>query len=222
MVHPSAEDYLPARMSLAALRQAAAHCQGCELYKHATQTVFGAGNRRPELVLVGEVPGDEEDKEGKPFVGPAGRLLDRALAKAEIARKSVYLTKVVKHFRWYAGGKRRLHKKPTTRQIQACKPWLQAEVLVLEPPVIVCLGATAAQTILGKQFRITRDRGKLQRPPEDLGHVMGITATYHPSAVLRAPDPADREQKFEELVDDLRAAYRYARDGHKELSAASR
>lgn len=198
----SATEFLPKRLSLKSLREAAESCRGCDLYKHATQTVLGEGPRRARLILVGETPGDEEDRQGHPFVGPAGRLLDGALEEAGVARDDVYVTNVVKHFRWEPRGKRRLHKKPSARQIEACKPWLQAEILVIEPPVIVCLGATAAQALLGRDFRITRQRGeffKTDFAPE-------VMATHHPSAVLRAPDEADRRKKRRELVDDLRLA----------------
>src|SRR5688500_9996705 len=148
----SAEEFLPDRMSLKSLRDAAAGCRGCDLYKDATQTVFGHGPKRATLMLVGETPGDEEDLAGRPFVGPAGRLLDETLAEAGVDRREVYVTNAVKHFRWEPRGQRRLHKKPTTRQIEACRPWLQAEILVVKPPTIICLGATAAQALLGREF----------------------------------------------------------------------
>jgi uracil-DNA glycosylase len=198
----SAEPFLPSRLNLKSLRDAAAHCQGCDLYKTATQTVFGEGPRRAPLILLGEVPGDEEDREGRPFVGPAGRLLDEALEEASLARDEVYVTNAVKHFRWEPRGKRRLHKKPTMRQIDACRPWLHAEILVVKPLVIMCLGATAAQVMLGRDFRITKHRGKFFASED----VAWITATYHPSAILRAPDKDDREQKRAEFVQDLHHA----------------
>jgi uracil-DNA glycosylase len=198
----SAEEYLPARMNLKALREAAEHCRGCELYKHATQTVFGEGRRNASLILLGEIPGDEEDKQGHPFVGPAGRLLDEAIDEAGISREDVYVTNAVKHFRWEPRGKRRLHKKPAARHIEACRPWLQAEILVIEPKGIVCLGATAAQTMLGRNFRITRDRGKFFKSDS----AAWLVATYHPSAILRAPDREDRHRIRAELVDDLHHA----------------
>lgn len=197
----TAEPFLPTRLNLAALRDAAAKCRGCELYKDATQTVFGAGPRHAKLILLGETPGDEEDRAGHPFVGPAGRLLDEALYEVGLDRSEVYVTNAVKHFRWEPRGKRRLHKKPTSRQIEACSPWLQAEILVIKPPLIVCLGSTAAQSLLGRDFRITRQRGKFFNT--DLAAVM---ATYHPSAILRAPDKADRERKRTEFIQDLRQA----------------
>jgi DNA polymerase len=198
----SAEPFLPPRLNLKSLRDAAEHCQGCDLYKNATQTVFGEGPRRAPLILIGEVPGDEEDREGRPFVGPAGRLLDEALEEVGLSRDEVYVTNAVKHFRWEPRGKRRLHKKPTMRQIEACKPWLHAEILVVKPDVIVCLGATAAQAMLGRDFRITKHRGNFFKSDE----VAWITATYHPSAILRAPDKEDRDQKRAEFVEDLQHA----------------
>jgi uracil-DNA glycosylase len=198
----SAADFLPTRLNLSALREAAAHCQGCDLYKNATQTVFGEGPKRAHLILLGEVPGDEEDKQGKPFVGPAGRLLDDSLEQAGIPRDDVYVTNAVKHFRWEPRGKRRLHKKPTGRQIEACKPWLHAEILVVKPEVIVCMGATAAQTMLGRDFRLTKHRGEFFRSEE----TAWITATYHPSAILRAPEKADRDRMREEFIEDLHHA----------------
>jgi uracil-DNA glycosylase family protein len=194
----SAQDFLPAQLNLTALRKAAATCRGCDLYKNATQTVFGEGPRRARIILLGEVPGDEEDKRGEPFVGPSGRLLDNSLQEAKIARDDVYVTNAVKHFRWEPRGKRRLHKKPTSRQIEACRPWLQAEILVIKPAVIVCLGATAAQTMLGRDFRLTKHRGEFFR-----GEDSWLTATYHPSAILRAPDKSARDRMRDEFVDDL-------------------
>jgi uracil-DNA glycosylase len=200
----TAAEFLPDRLNLAALRRAAVHCEGCELYQNATQTVFGEGPRRARIMLVGETPGDREDVEGHPFVGPAGVLLDQALADAGLVRDDVYVTNVVKHFRWEPRGKRRLHKKPGAGHIEACKPWLQAEILVVNPAVIVCLGATAAQALLGHTFRITRQRGKLIKNTGG----PSFLATYHPSAVLRSPDEADRRRMRKEFTDDLRIAAR--------------
>src|SRR5262245_52246508 len=157
----SAGDYLPERLELASLREAATHCQGCDLWRTATQTVFGEGAQRSELMLVGEQPGDREDREGRPFVGPAGRLLDDALEEAGIDRTRAYLTNVVKHFKWQARGKRRIHAKPAWSEIAACRPWLDAELTVVQPHVLVCLGATAAQALLGRTFRVTRERGRV-------------------------------------------------------------
>ncbi len=165
----TAESFLPARLSLKSLREAAAHCEGCELYRSATQTVFGEGSLNASIILLGEVPGDEEDKQGHPFVGPAGRLLDDALEEAGLDRDEVYVTNAVKHFRWEPRGKRRLHKKPTARQIAACRPWLHAEILVVKPQVIVCLGATAAQAMLGPSFRITKQLGSFSTVMRTLG-----------------------------------------------------
>lgn len=196
----SALEFLPAERNLTALREAASVCRGCELYKHATQTVFGAGSRRSPIMLVGEIPGDEEDRQGRPFVGPAGRLLRDAMEEAGIDPSDVYLTNAVKHFRWIPRGKRRLHQKPSVRQIKACKPWLEAEIETVNPQVIVCLGATAAQSLLGSQFRLTRHRGTFF----ENGTAASVLATYHPSAILRSPDKADRRRKRRDLVDDLR------------------
>jgi uracil-DNA glycosylase len=196
----SAAEFLPPRLSLAGLRQAAAHCKGCELYVNATQTVFGEGLRSARLLLVGETPGDKEDLQGKPFVGPAGQLLDDAIVDAGLARNEVYITNAVKHFRWEPRGKRRLHKKPSSRQIHACRPWLEAEIAVVKPQVIVCLGATAAQSLLGTDFRISWQRGEFLVSPWS----NWTLATHHPSAVLRAPDKGDRVRKRGELVHDLR------------------
>jgi DNA polymerase len=190
------------RMNLKALREAVQHCKGCDLYKHATQAVFGEGPRRASLILLGEVPGDREDIEGHPFVGPAGRLLDESLDEAGIDRDDVFVTNAVKHFRWEPRGKRRLHKKPSWRQIEACRPWLQAEILVVKPQGIVCLGATAAQSMMGREFRITRERGKFFKS-DDAAWLM---ATYHPSAVLRAPAKEDRDRLRAEFIEDLQHA----------------
>ena len=215
MAYPTAEEFLPLRLNLTSLRRAAVDCQGCDLYKTATQTVFGEGARRARLMLVGEVPGDEEDKAGHPFVGPAGRLLDAALEEAGVNRDSVYVTNAVKHFRWEPRGKRRLHKKPNRGQIEACKPWLHAEILVVKPRVIVCLGATAAQSLLGHQFRITRQRGEFFKSASGTNGAAAIMATHHPSSILRSPDKADRDRKREELVDDLRRAMERMRVANK-------
>ena len=199
----SAAPFLPPRLSLKSLREAAGHCQGCELYKNATQTVFGEGSRKAAVVLLGEVPGDEEDRQGHPFVGPAGRLLDDALDEAGLSQ-SMTLTSPTPSstFAGSPAASARLHKKPTTRQIEACRPWLQAEILVVKPQVIVCLGATAAQSMLGNDFRITKQCGKFFASEQ----AAWIMATYHPSAILRAPDKQDREQKRFELVQDLQRA----------------
>jgi DNA polymerase len=198
----SAADFLPSRRTLPALRKAAADCQACELYKAATQTVFGEGSSQASIILVGEIPGDQEDLQGKPFVGPAGRLLDEMLDDAGIARRDTYVTNAVKHFRWEPRGKRRLHKKPAAGHIEACKPWLAAEILAIKPELIVCLGATAAQALLGKAFRITRQRGRIVAGDDGIWRM----ATWHPSAILRAPDHESRAQMRREVTEDLRQA----------------
>jgi uracil-DNA glycosylase family protein len=195
-----AERYLPARRTLPALREAVGDCRGCGLWEHATQGVLGEGDRDADLVLVGEQPGDQEDKQGRPFVGPAGRILDQALEQAGIDRDRAYLTNAVKHFKWKARGKRRIHQKPTWSELAACRPWLEAELALLRPHVLVCLGATAAQSLLGKQFRVTRERGV----PVESDLAPYVVATIHPSAVLRAPDDEARRLEREGLVDDLR------------------
>jgi uracil-DNA glycosylase len=197
---------IPDRPSARRLREAAAGCRGCGLYRNATQTVFGEGRARAEVMLVGEQPGDQEDRRGKPFVGPAGRELDRALEEAGIDRDQVYVTNVVKHFKFTPRGKRRIHKKPNAEEIAACRPWLEAEVAVVRPSLIVALGATAAQALLGRGFRITRQRGEFF--PSDLGPE--ITATVHPSAVIRAPDEERREQHRLFVRDLARVARRLA------------
>jgi len=197
---------LPSRLSLPALRSEAAGCTACDLYKTGTQTVFGEGLASARAVLLGEQPGDQEDKSGRPFVGPAGRLLDSALEEAGIDRKLVYVTNVVKHFKWIPRGKRRLHQKPDAREQAACRPWLQAELQVIKPALIVCLGATAAQALLGKSFRVTKERGKVLE--HELGRVM---ATVHPSSILRAPDEESRERETRLFIDDLRVAARLLR-----------
>jgi DNA polymerase len=196
----TAADYLPERRTLTALRAAAQDCRGCPLYRDATQTVFGSGTSRARLVLLGEQPGDAEDRAGEPFVGPAGQLLNEVLEDAGIKRTDVYLTNAVKHFKWTARGTRRLHKKPSAREIAACRPWWEADLEAVNPHGVVCLGATAAQSVLGRDFRITQSRGQ-QLP----GRPWRI-ATWHPSAVLRAPDADSRSEKRRELMRDLRLA----------------
>lgn len=198
----SAAPFLPARRTLANLQNASTKCRGCDLWKNATQTVFGEGPSPARVMFIGEQPGDQEDKQGHPFVGPAGRLLDEALQEAGIDRSDVYVTNVVKHFKWEAAqrGKRRIHKKPRHSEIEACRPWLDAELALVRPEVLVCLGASAAQALLGKDFRVTRDRGTLVA--SDLSpHVM---ATIHPSSILRAPYSREREQQRKEFVRDLK------------------
>src|SRR4051812_9513108 len=196
----SAADFLPDQLSLPKLRDAAEDCRGCDLYKRGTQTVFGAGTKKSEVMFVGEQPGNEEDLSGEPFVGPAGRLLDKALTEAGIDRTLCYVTNVVKHFKWIPKGKRRIHDKPNAREIAACRPWLTAEIEVVKPRVIVCLGATAAQALLGRSFKVTKDRGKLiQLSP----HSPLIMATVPPSSILRAPDE-QRPLELEKFTADLK------------------
>ena len=198
----TAAQYLPERRSLATLREAARECRGCPLWRTGTQTVFGEGRTQARLVLVGEQPGDREDESGRPFVGPAGRLLDEALAEAGIERAETYLTNAVKHFKWEPRGKRRIHQKPNASEIAACRPWLEAELAVVRPRVLVCLGATAAQALLGRSVRVTRDRGRpLESPLAEVA-----LATVHPSSILRAPDAAARQRERSLFVDDLRVA----------------
>jgi uracil-DNA glycosylase len=195
----SAADFLPPRLTLTALRRASAGCRGCPLWKDATQTVFGKGPSRAELILVGEQPGDREDIEGEPFVGPAGRVLDEALAEAGIARDAVYLTNAVKHFKWRPRGKRRLHQTPRAGEVEACGPWLRAEVEAVKPDALVALGATAAKALFGPSVRVTRDRGRiLETPLAPLGAV-----TVHPSAILRLREREEREHALAELIEDL-------------------
>ncbi len=193
----SAAPLVPERPTLPKLREAAAGCTACDLYKTGTQTVFGEGSRSAEVMFVGEQPGDQEDLAGKPFVGPAGKLLDEALVDAGIDRKAVYVTNVVKHFKWQGRGKRRIHQKPNWSEIAACRPWLEAEFDVVQPRVLVCLGATAAQALLGRQFRVTRERGR----PVESELAEHVIATVHPSSILR--DPETREQEYAAFVDDL-------------------
>src|SRR5919206_1186491 len=177
----AARDLIPDRPDLGALRSAAAGCTACDLFRDATQTVFGEGTPGAEVMLVGEQPGDGEDREGRPFVGPAGRMLDQALEEAGIDRKLAYVTNVVKHFKWTPRGKRRLHEKPNAREIAACRPWLEAELAVLKPEVLVCLGATAAQALLGREFRVSQQRGQFIQSP----WARYVMATVHPSSILR-------------------------------------
>jgi uracil-DNA glycosylase len=195
----SAADFLPEQLTLSALREAAAACRGCHLWQVGTQTVFGEGAADAEAMFVGEQPGDQEDRAGRPFVGPAGRLLDDALEAAGIDRSSTYVTNAVKHFKWQARGKRRIHQKPNWTEITACRPWLEAEIAVVQPRALVLLGATAAQSLFGRQFRVTQNRGKLL----DSELAEAVTATVHPSSILRG-EPEGRERNFAAFVDDLR------------------
>lgn len=196
---PSAAPWLPAKLTLPALRAASKQCEGCDLFRFATQTVFGEGPANAPIVMVGEQPGDQEDLSGKPFVGPAGKLLDRALADAGVDRSRIYVTNAVKHFKFVERGKRRIHGKPSGIEISACRPWLEAELEVIQPTLVVCLGATAAQALMGREFRVLRDRGMLF--PHRLAK--GLTATVHPSALLRAPEPERREEEYRLFVRDL-------------------
>ncbi len=195
----TAAPLVPEGGSVAALREAARGCRACPLWERATQTVFGEGPARAEVVLVGEQPGNEEDLDGHPFVGPAGRLLDRALEAAGIDRRAVYVTNAVKHFKWEPRGKRRIHQKPNAGEIRACHPWLEAEIRAVRPRAIVCLGATAAQALLGRAFRVTQRRGELI--PSTLAPV--VMATVHPSSILRAPDDEARRAELGRFVEDL-------------------
>src|SRR3979409_2265980 len=199
-----AEEFFPSRKNLKAFRPAAADCKACDLWKRGTQTVFGEGSRRAEILFVGEQPGNEEDLAGQPFVGPAGRLLNDALAEAGIDRAQTYVTNVVKHFKWEPRGKRRIHKKPNAGEIAACRPWLEAEIGLVKPKVIVCLGATAAQALLGPKFRVRKQTG----------HVIESTlapyimTTVHPSSILRAPDDETRHLETRRFIDDLKQVAR--------------
>jgi DNA polymerase len=197
---PPVEDLIPARPTVPKLTRAAAECRACRLFRDATQTVFGEGDKGASLMLVGEQPGDAEDREGHPFVGPAGHLLDQALEEAGIDRDDAYITNVVKHFKFTRRGKRRIHKKPYAEEIRACRPWLDAEIRAARPRIIVCLGATAAQALIDRSFRVSKDRGRFLRTPL----AEWITATVHPSSVLRAPDDETRRAERGAFVRDLK------------------
>jgi uracil-DNA glycosylase len=192
---------VPENSTLPKLREASAGCQACDLWKTGTQTVFGEGTRNAEIVFVGEQPGDKEDLAGRPFVGPAGRVLDDALAAAGIDRRLAYVTNAVKHFKWQARGKRRIHQKPNAAELAACRPWLDAELAVVKPKVLVALGATAAQALLGRSFRVTKQRGEAIAGTGLADHVV---ATVHPSSILRQETEEDRREAMEALVDDLK------------------
>jgi DNA polymerase len=196
----------PETTNWSVVREAAKNCEACHLYKLGTQTVFGEGPKSATMMLVGEQPGDYEDLAGKPFVGPAGKIMDKALDEAGIDRSEVYVTNAVKHFKWEPRGKRRIHQKPNSREIAACRPWLQAELRIVKPKLVVAMGATAAQTIFGPSFRVTRERGKVlssKLAPR-------VLATVHPSSLLRQPDEASRQREYEHFVADLRAALKAA------------
>ena len=198
----SASDFVPHELSYPAMSAAARHCRGCELYQYATQTVFGAGPVKASLMLIGEQPGNEEDLAGQPFIGPAGKLLQRALDEAGVTRSDVYVTNTVKHFRFEQSGKFRRHVSPAASHIKACKPWLKAELAVVKPDVVLCLGAVAAKALLGPKFSITKDRGRFFAAPEH----ENVIATFHPSAALRAPDADARQRTYNAIVEDLAKA----------------
>jgi DNA polymerase len=200
----SAAPFVPESSNISKLSAAARQCTGCDLYKNATQVVFGAGPNRARVMFVGEQPGDQEDRQGEPFVGPAGALLDKALEDAGIPRDQVYVTNAVKHFKWEPRGKRRIHKKPRMSEIKACRPWLEAELRAVKPLIVVCLGATATQSVLGPQFKLMQNRGQVH--PGAIAD--RVVATIHPSAVLRAPDSEGRRQAYEMLVQDLKVVAR--------------
>ena len=193
-------ELLPEHLTLSAVRHVADRCKACDLYKRGTQTVFGEGPERVEVMLVGEQPGDAEDLAGRPFVGPAGRLLDKALEEAGVDRNHVYLTNVVKHFKWEPRGKRRIHKKPSSSEIAACRPWLETEIALVKPHALVCLGATAAQALLGKTFKVSQQRGEFVS--SSLAPL--VMATVHPSSILRAPDDESRREEMRRFVEDLK------------------
>jgi DNA polymerase len=205
--HVDVRGLIPAEADLEELRSVAAGCTGCDLYRVGTQTVFGEGARSAEVMLVGEQPGDQEDRQGRPFVGPAGRLLDEALEAAGIDRRRAYVTNIVKHFKWEARGKRRIHKKPNLGEIRACTPWLEAEIDVVRPRALVCLGATAAQGLLGRDFKVSRRRGELVA--SELAPI--VMATVHPSSILRGPEE-ERREALEAFVADLSAVARALSD----------
>ncbi|HSF69593.1 MAG TPA: UdgX family uracil-DNA binding protein [Nitrospira sp.] len=196
----SARSFIPTHLSLPQLRESAAGCTGCDLYKHATQTVFGEGASHASIMFLGEQPGDQEDVAGHPFVGPAGRILDKALAETGIVRKDVYVSNAVKHFKWEPQGKRRKHKKPSAAEIAACRPWLEAEIQVVKPRIVVCLGVTAAQSVFGKAVRLNELRGRPVSTP-----LATVFVTVHPSAILRHPDALKRRREYERFVEDLRS-----------------
>jgi DNA polymerase len=204
----SAAEFIPHTTSLPVLREAAQNCRGCQIYCNATQAVFGEGPRDATVMFVGEQPGDQEDKAGKPFVGPAGQMLNDALAAAGVPRDEAYVTNAVKHFKWEPRGTRRLHSKPSAREVSACRPWLETEIKIIQPRMIVCLGATAAQSLMGPAFRITKQRGK---PITGTKWAPWVMATVHPSSILRIPERDLREQAIEDFVNDLKVVARQLR-----------
>jgi uracil-DNA glycosylase len=204
----SAADFLPRKRTLKTLREASRSCKGCDLYKNATQTIFGEGPAGANVMFVGEQPGDQEDRQGRPFVGPAGRLLDKALAEAGIPRDEVYVTNAVKHFKWIWRGKRRLHQKPSIRQVMACRPWLEAELEVVRPKIVVCLGATAAQSVLARPVLITKARGKFIESDSD----RIIFITIHPSAIYRHREKEEQEKEYRRFVSEIKQVQRKLED----------
>src|SRR6516162_502180 len=202
-IETTAAPLIPPNPTISKLQAAAADCRACELWKQGTQTVFGEGSPKARVMFVGEQPGDQEDIQGRPFVGPAGRMLDKALEEAGINREETYVTNAVKHFKWEPRGKRRIHKKPNSVEITACKPWIEAEIEVLKPDVIVCLGATAAQSLLGRQFKVTEHRGEWI--PSPLAPF--VMATVHPSSLLRAPDDETRRLEIKRFIQDLKRVH---------------
>jgi DNA polymerase len=202
----SAARFIPAHPTLTSLREAAAGCEGCELYKRGTQTVFGEGRRTARVMIVGEQPGNDEDLAGRPFVGPAGRLLDRALAEAGLDRAEIYVTNIVKHFKWKPQGKRRIHDKPNASEVEACRPWFDAELQLIRPEVLICLGATAAQALLGRDFRINAERGRFVKSPL----APRVFATVHPSSLLRIPAEEARRAEMRRFIEELKLVARAA------------
>jgi uracil-DNA glycosylase len=207
----SAADLIPDRPTIPKVRAAAAECKACPLWKRGTQTIFGEGRKGSVIMFVGEQPGDQEDLTGRPFVGPAGRELDRALEAVGIDRSGVYVTNVVKHFKWEPRGKRRIHKKPNASEIAACRPWLETEIALVKPAVLVCLGATAAQALLGRNFKVSAQRG--ERVDSPLAPI--VSATIHPSAILRAPDSAARESERQRFIEDLHRIKGYIKSAER-------
>lgn len=208
----SAAEFVPSAATLASLKKAAAGCQGCDLYQRATQTVFGEGPENAEIMFVGEQPGDQEDRAGRPFVGPAGRILDRALEEVGFRREDVYVTNAVKHFKWEPLGKRRKHKKPYTKEVEACHPWLEAELRVVSPKVVVCLGSTAAQAVFGRPVHVQQERGAIVETPDGLTAL----ATVHPSAILRVPEHEEQEQEYARFVRDLAVVHSWLHKAGRE------
>ena len=209
---PGAAGFVPPNANLKRMREAVQHCEGCELYKHATQAVFGEGPENARVILIGEQPGDQEDRAGRPFVGPAGEVLNRALEEAGMDRSQVYVSNAVKHFAFEERGKRRIHRTPRLSEVTACRPWMEAEVAEIEPEVVVCLGATAAKAVFGPQFRLTEQRGRFL--PSRFSEK--TLATYHPSAVLRGDTPEAREALYKMLLEDFQVV---ARESAKEHAA---